>query len=408
VKRYGVALSAAKYCDAALGAVRAPRELSARDLLAPWAMQIRTMSGLLAFPLLLAAIAAGCASDSDTEVYDKRSCPPKTTKLISASALCERLSVSPLGSQGFQLDGRSCEIEQEFLTAYRDAFRDASQDGADDSSPADDGGVVDGSGDAASTRDVGTSSGQVGGDASTDASNATTGTKCPTFDRQIVLTCGYICMFGRPFEGFEQPVAAIDGRGFLLACAYTEAASVDAFLILAQELTALGAPEELIMSCVQSANDERRHASIMSAFAGAPTVTLQVEPRPLRSALAIAIENARSGLVEETFSAVLNHVQAQRASSPMLRASLQAIAEDESRHATLSRRIHAFLHDLLTPSEQALVRQEELDTIVKLEDSIRRSGTPSYSADVGLPSHDEQLGLIQEMKTRVWGLPLAA
>jgi hypothetical protein len=123
---------------------------------------------------------------------------------------------------------------------------------------------------------------------------------------------------------------------WLADAAQLEAASVPAFEILAAELRAHDAPPGLIARALESADDERRHARIMTALARAhgatpgPVRVIAREPRDLE---AIARENAVEGLVREAYGArvAIDH----------------AIAVDEQRHADLAADVHAWLRPRL-------------------------------------------------------------
>jgi hypothetical protein len=123
---------------------------------------------------------------------------------------------------------------------------------------------------------------------------------------------------------------------WLAEAAQLEAASVPAFEILAAELRAHGAPSQLIERALASADDERRHARIMTSLARAhgaspgPVRVIVREPRELES---IARENAVEGLVREAYGARV-------AIDP-------AIGADEQRHAALAADVHAWVRPRL-------------------------------------------------------------
>ncbi len=126
-----------------------------------------------------------------------------------------------------------------------------------------------------------------------------------------------------------------------------EHASVAAFAKLVLELMAFGAPSELVLAAQQAMGDEIRHATSMfglaSAFAGAAVgpgalPIPAVVPRAA-SLSALVADTVREGCVGETIAAALIADCADHADDPGLRATLSAIAADESRHAALSWRI---------------------------------------------------------------------
>lgn len=121
---------------------------------------------------------------------------------------------------------------------------------------------------------------------------------------------------------------------WLAAAAQMEAVSVPAFEILARELEAHDAPPALSARARESADDERRHARIMTALArahGATPGPVRVVVREPRALEAIARENAVEGLVREAYGARV--------------AIDAAIAADEQRHAELA----ALVHDWIRP-----------------------------------------------------------
>ena len=156
-----------------------------------------------------------------------------------------------------------------------------------------------------------------------------------------VISCTYLryfnCSGRRPPEWARVDAHARDIIGRWLAdAAQLEAASVPAFEILARELAAHDAPPQLIARALASADDERRHARIMTAMArthGAKPGPLRVVVRAPRDLEAIARENAVEGLVREAYGARV-------AIDP-------AIAADEQRHAALAADVHAWIRPRL-------------------------------------------------------------
>lgn len=175
-------------------------------------------------------------------------------------------------------------------------------------------------------------------------------------ETEVQCTRYYVC--GRAPEGF--PVL-FEARtlGELLACYTTlEAAAVDAFERLATELIAHGAPETLVTAARKAADDERRHARVMSKLAaahgGCPPPKAS-SPNHVRPLFAIALENAVEGCARETFGAVLALHQATHAPDAQLQRAMRGIASDEARHAELSWKVAAWLAPLLSESERVEV-----------------------------------------------------
>lgn len=150
-----------------------------------------------------------------------------------------------------------------------------------------------------------------------------------------------ICPGGRRFEGLEPcaPIAATDIGLYFATLFHLEAASVDAFLVLADELARLGAPRRLVRAARSAARDERCHAALILEICQRHGVSPVPPSRPRvrhRSLEEIATENAVEGCVNETYGALLAHHQARHAAEPELRTVMARISRDETRHAELS------------------------------------------------------------------------
>ena len=109
------------------------------------------------------------------------------------------------------------------------------------------------------------------------------------------------------------------------------------------DLSALGAPPELLADTSAAMQDEIRHAQVAFALADGYGGTA-VGPGPLpmeglnagQSAESIVRAAVREGCVEETLAAAEAELAAHRATEPTVKAALTAIAEDEARHAVLA------------------------------------------------------------------------
>ena len=156
---------------------------------------------------------------------------------------------------------------------------------------------------------------------------------------QLDCMTSYACHTGRrPSALVRTDVRARELVGRWAAeAAQLEAASVPAFEILAAELRAHDAPPALIARALASADDERRHARMMSSLArahGATPGPVRVVVRAPRDLEEIARENAVEGLVREAYGA---------------RVALDAaIAADEQRHADLAADVHAWIRPRLS------------------------------------------------------------
>jgi hypothetical protein len=140
-----------------------------------------------------------------------------------------------------------------------------------------------------------------------------------------------------------------------------EGASAVAFERLAAELARHGAPPSLVVRAQRAIEEERRHEELVLALArehGERGVRYAQAPGRLRSLLAMAIENAREGVVSESFGALLNVVQARDAPHARMRALFESLAEDEVEHAALSLEIHAWACAKLDARSRGRVKAE--------------------------------------------------
>jgi hypothetical protein len=201
---------------------------------------------------------------------------------------------------------------------------------------------------------------------------------------------------GRRPEGFRPAASAIVGENEVLAYLGTmhalEAASVPAFLRLADELTANEAPADLVRRAEEAARDEVRHAAGFAWLRGlygakaSPQPVVEFHSR-VRSLEELAIENAVEGCVRETFGALVAGYQAEVASDGPVRRLFATVAEDETRHAELAWDVAAWLESRLGASARERVREARLRALDELvaqiaanapsEDLVHRCGMPS-------------------------------
>ncbi|WP_281317442.1 hypothetical protein [Polyangium sp. y55x31] len=131
-----------------------------------------------------------------------------------------------------------------------------------------------------------------------------------------------------------------------------ECASIPAFLALARDLAAVGAPRDLVDRALAAAADEVRHTESCASIAGDfASMTLVPErlpsPRPSgldrgRELARLCVESWEDGCLGEGAAAERARRQARGAKEPGIGAALGAIAEDEARHAELGWRIVAW------------------------------------------------------------------
>lgn len=169
-----------------------------------------------------------------------------------------------------------------------------------------------------------------------------------------------------------------------------EGAAVVAFRVLYAELAALGAPRELLSRVREAIRDEVRHTRATRALARrdgveAPRPRVEVR-RGRRSALEIALENAREGCVRETYGALLAWHQAAHAEDARVRASMRAIADEETSHAALSWDVATWLDGLLTEEERAKVRAAREAARAELAAELAAPVEPELARSAGLPT----------------------
>lgn len=151
-----------------------------------------------------------------------------------------------------------------------------------------------------------------------------------------------------PAEEREMPLDEVTraalGRAWL-EDAQGECASIPAFLALARDLRAVGAPEHLVRRALTAADDEARHtalcAQLAGAHAGLAIAPLVMPPPPsadrnrAAALLRLALESWFDGCLGEGAAAARARRSFRGASDPQARGALGLIARDEQRHADL-------------------------------------------------------------------------
>ncbi|WP_338270350.1 hypothetical protein [Corallococcus caeni] len=187
--------------------------------------------------------------------------------------------------------------------------------------------------------------------------------------------------------------------------AWLEAASVPAFLRLAEELKAHGAPAELIRAARRSAGEEVRHTRAARALArrhGATVPAVEVAPFSSRSLEALLWENAKEGCVGETYGALVAGWQARTARDAQVREALSRIAEDELRHAELSWAVEAWATERLAPDARQRLHEARRDAFHDLERRVASEEPDAVLVqEAGLPSRDAALHLLQGLQVLI-------
>jgi hypothetical protein len=220
-----------------------------------------------------------------------------------------------------------------------------------------------------------------------------------------------VCI-GRVPAGLTSRAAAQTRNAFgdhLAQCAHLESASVHAFVRLAEELRAHGAPPTLIERALEAARDEVRHAQVIAALArlhdGLPSEP-EVDALPVRSLEEIARENAVEGCVRETYGAIVGAYQAERAADLPLRAAMRRIAADESRHAALSHAVHAWLMPQLDASARERIRDAQHAMLDALHGECTRDEDAAVRDQAGLPDARTARAMLAELARELWQRPL--
>jgi hypothetical protein len=202
-----------------------------------------------------------------------------------------------------------------------------------------------------------------------------------------------------------RPQTGSDVGRYFAQVAGLEAAAVDAFERMAAELSAMGAPAELVEWARVSAEDERRHARDMGALAnrfGVLPGAHAPQAFALRGLFEVALENAVEGCVRETYGAVVGHHQAQRAQDPVVRAAMVQVAEDETRHAALSWSVAEWALPQLSEAQRMAIRAAQRGAIDALTRSVSIPEADALVQDAGLPAPRAALVMLQALGQQVW------
>jgi len=208
------------------------------------------------------------------------------------------------------------------------------------------------------------------------------------------------CYDGRRPEGLVERLAVgPDVLGaFYGQMAFLEAASVPAFLRLAEELEAHGAPASLVKAARRSAGDEVRHARAAQALArahGAEVPEVEIAPFQPRSLWAMARENAVEGCVRELFGALVTGWQSRTAADEEVRRVLGPIAEDELDHAELAWAVDAWAQTKLSSAQQDELRVARAQVLEELRREHTTSDpSPELVRWAGLPSREAAVTLL--------------
>jgi hypothetical protein len=219
------------------------------------------------------------------------------------------------------------------------------------------------------------------------------------------VTCHTECTGRRPqgLDGSNTCAPSTLG-GYFAEVACLEAASVDAFRILTEDLLLFGAPKKLVQAARRAKRDERRHVRVTGAlarrFGAIPRKPRISEPRP-RKLIDVAIENAVEGCVRETFGALLAHWQAGHAEDPQVRATMKRIARDETRHSALAWQTHRWLCSRLESPERHRVIEMMRETAREISERHIQP-TSELERGAGMPGRAASAALVLFLNRRLW------
>ncbi|HET7538665.1 MAG TPA: ferritin-like domain-containing protein [Polyangiaceae bacterium] len=216
------------------------------------------------------------------------------------------------------------------------------------------------------------------------------------------------CIGRRPAGLAARPrVAQSSAMGdFLARSAELEAASVVAFRVLETELSAHGAPSELIERIREAARDEVIHAQLVQHLAeryGGQVTERTVAVSPVRDLTAIALENSLEGCVSETWGCLIGMHQATHAQDPLLRRVYQRIAADEARHAQLSWDIAEWVEEKLDVAARAQIAERRAEAVQKLAAALSSESDPESTRELlGLPDAATARQLFTHVNQALW------
>jgi hypothetical protein len=222
----------------------------------------------------------------------------------------------------------------------------------------------------------------------------------------VIVNCA-LCAIGRRTQDF----AAQDGAGadlvgrYFAVAAQLEAASVAAFRTLGAELRAHGAPEDLVAEAARAADDERRHARSTAAIArarGCEPPRVRLTPASPRGRAEMAMENAVEGCVRETFGALVAHWQRAHAEDQSIRAAMDVIAEDETRHAALAWSVAAWLDGTLSAEDRDAVRAARDAAVDALAQDLDAEVPEALTRAAGMPPRRVSLALLDGLRGGRW------
>ena len=151
----------------------------------------------------------------------------------------------------------------------------------------------------------------------------------------------------------------------------------------------------------RSGQDEVRHAREVGRFGGTPA-EVRVLRANRRSLEELARENAVEGCVRETFGALVATWQAAHAGDGEVRAVMQRIAVDETRHAALAWAVARWAASQLDEAACERVREAQKEAIRALDRRVWSGAAVSVLTEAGLPTPARARDLLAGMTEALW------
>jgi hypothetical protein len=226
-----------------------------------------------------------------------------------------------------------------------------------------------------------------------------------------MVECTYVQPCGRRPAHLARATDADFGAGddaiarHLAEAAFLEAASVDAFEILAAELAQHAAPPSLVRRARRAARDEVRHAQVMRRLSSRRGVTpatpraVKAKNRPLE---AIALENAIEGCVRETYGAAMAAWQGEMAEDRATRCAMRAIARDEAKHADLAWSVAQWASGRLGAKARARVDRARSRAIATLRAELEAPVDRELVRCLGVPDRAAALAMLARLERTLW------
>lgn len=193
---------------------------------------------------------------------------------------------------------------------------------------------------------------------------------------------------------------------FLTECAALEAASVPAFMLLAEDLRALNAPSDLIEAALRSAADETRHAMMVSGLVqsdgGTRSLCVEVPARVAKSLFDMALENAVEGCVRETYGALVGAYQAVTAKDTHIQATISQLVQDEIAHASLSHAISQWAYPQLLEEQRAQIAASQRLVIASLRKAAYETHATDLYSEAGYPETAVALRMLDVLESSLW------